>query len=550
MIDSAFRYMSNAYGKNHYEVDFPFRTMLKYFGFNEDLSSLGGFAGGDLYEIADYVDKVAKPRQVHWSINGERVDRVWLEPAERFALERLIREFEVNRRPIRNRDWFRYFASIYLIGDPGISCILTVTNQTAFAIQKYGSDETRKLLPSLIGEGGEIKLGATWFTELQGGSDLGANLVQADEERGGWVLNGDTKYFSSNAGLADFALVTARPKGAKSGAKGIALFLVPATNSAGKKNFSVRRLKDKSGTVSVPTGEVEFSNSEAHLLGDADKGIYYTMENLMVSRLSNAVGALGIARKAYLEAYYYAKNRSAFGKKLIEHPLATRDLIEMESYIEGTMLLTFKAIDLFQKYCMDTYPYSEGYHLARLLTHISKNLTADMASHVTKLAMELHGGVGFLTEFAVERWHREALITPIWEGPSNIQALDMLEVIVKKKAHLSMLNDIDELGKTVSKGRGLFEEGRKAIVSSFSSLAGMGERESQFHAKETLERVGHAYATLMLLHLGNAMDSERFIDVATIYNNRFVRGSGIDSNALETASRIINIDEVEMVVKK
>ncbi|MEM3638208.1 MAG: acyl-CoA dehydrogenase family protein [Conexivisphaerales archaeon] len=550
MIDSAFRYMSNAYGKNHYEVDFPFRTILKYFGFNEDLSSLGGFAGGDLYEIADYVDKVAKPRQVHWSINGERVDRVWLEPAERFALERLIREFEVNRRPIRNRDWFHYFASIYLIGDPGISCILTVTNQTAFAIQKYGSDETRKLLPSLIGEGGEIKLGATWFTELQGGSDLGANLVQADEERGGWVLNGDTKYFSSNAGLADFALVTARPKGAKSGAKGIALFLVPATNSAGKKNFSVRRLKDKSGTVSVPTGEVEFSNSEAHLLGDADKGIYYTMENLMVSRLSNAVGALGIARKAYLEAYYYAKNRSAFGKKLIEHPLATRDLIEMESYIEGTMLLTFKAIDLFQKYCMDTYPYSEGYHFARLLTHISKNLTADMASHVTKLAMELHGGVGFLTEFAVERWHREALITPIWEGPSNIQALDMLEVIVKKKAHLSMLNDIDELGKAVSKGRGLFEEGRKAIVSSFSSLAGMGERESQFHAKETLERVGHAYATLMLLHLGNAMDSERFIDVATIYNDRFVRGSGIDSNALETASRIINIDEVEMVVKK
>jgi len=511
---------------------------------------LGRFAGRELYEIADYVDKIARPRQVYWAVDGERVDRVWLDPGERYALEKLVKEFEVNKRPYSEADWFHYFSSIYLIGDPGISCILTVTNQTAFAIFKYGNEKVKKFLPGLIGQDKELKFGATWFTELQGGSDLGANRLEAKQKGDAWLLNGDTKYFASNAGLADFAIVTARPSNARSGAKGLALFLVPEINSSGKRNFTVRRLKDKSGTVSVPTGEVEFKDSEAFLLGDEEKGIYYTMENLMVSRLSNAVGALGIARKAYLEAYYYVNKRTAFGKKLIQHPLVLRDLIEMESYIEGTMALTFKAIKLFQETFMDRYPYSEKYHYARLLTHISKNLTADMASHVTKLSMELHGGLGFLSEFAVERWHREALITPIWEGTSNIQALDMLEVIAKKGANQSMLKDVEQLGNEIQKGKEVYKDMKSAIFSTFESLTKMSEEEAQFSAKDILERLGHAYSTIMLLHIGNILSSERFINIARIYSSRFFYRKEIASSVLRDASSIVNIDRIEALVKK
>jgi len=550
MIDSPFGYESSAYGLNHYSIDTPFRTVLNYFGYNADLSSLGRFAGRELYEIADYVDKIARPRQVYWAVDGERVDRVWLDPGERYALEKLVKEFEVNKRPYSEADWFHYFSSIYLIGDPGISCILTVTNQTAFAIFKYGNEKVKKFLPGLIGQDKELKFGATWFTELQGGSDLGANRLEAKQKGDAWLLNGDTKYFASNAGLADFAIVTARPSNARSGAKGLALFLVPEINSSGKRNFTVRRLKDKSGTVSVPTGEVEFKDSEAFLLGDEEKGIYYTMENLMVSRLSNAVGALGIARKAYLEAYYYVNKRTAFGKKLIQHPLVLRDLIEMESYIEGTMALTFKAIKLFQETFMDRYPYSEKYHYARLLTHISKNLTADMASHVTKLSMELHGGLGFLSEFAVERWHREALITPIWEGTSNIQALDMLEVIAKKGANQSMLKDVEQLGNEIQKGKEVYKDMKSAIFSTFESLTKMSEEEAQFSAKDILERLGHAYSTIMLLHIGNILSSERFINIARIYSSRFFYRKEIASSVLRDASSIVNIDRIEALVKK
>jgi len=91
-----------------------------------------------------------------------------------------------------------------------------------------------------------LLFGATWFTEIQGGSDLGANMVEANLNGENWLLNGTTKYFASNAGLADLALVSARPKGGKNGAKGLSLFAVPKENSKGKRNFMIRRLKRKS----------------------------------------------------------------------------------------------------------------------------------------------------------------------------------------------------------------------------------------------------------------------------------------------------------------
>ena len=383
-VDEFYGQLSNSYGRNHFEVDKPFQLILRHFaGRVPDLAPLGAFAGKQLYELADYVDKTARPRLVNWSINGERVDGVWLDPSERLALDRLFKEFAVNRPPYRGGTWFDHYAAIYLISDPGIACILTVTNQTAYALYKYGDYEQKGLVGGLIGEEGTVRYGATWFTELQGGSDLGANLVESHQEDGIWRVVGDTKYFASDAGLADYALVTARPRGAPAGAKGLGLFLVPRYDSRGRRNFDVRRLKDKSATASVPTGEVEFHGSEAKPVGDLRNGIYYTMENLMISRLANSFGALGIARKAFLEAYFYAQKRSAFGRLLVEHPLVQRDLLDMEVGVEGSLALALKTVDQFEKCWREAPPYTDAYHYARLLTHITKNITADMSAYTT-----------------------------------------------------------------------------------------------------------------------------------------------------------------------
>ncbi len=542
--DRVYEHLSSSYGKNHFAIDLPFQRLLGYFAPNPpDLSTLGAFAGTELYEAADYVDKVAPPRLLTWSVRGERVDEVWLDPGERRVLDRLTKEFGVNRGPYRGGNWFDHYAAIYLVSDPGIACILTLTNQTAYALVKYGSPAQQQLVPELLGETRVARYGATWFTEIQGGSDLGTNRVEAAEEGGSLRLTGDTKYFASNAGLADYALVSARPRGAPAGAKGLGLYLVRKLDSQGRRNFAVRRLKDKSATRSVPTGEVEFHGAEAEPVGAPEQGIYYIMEDLMVSRLANSFGALGVARKAYLEAYYFAAMRQTFGRPLRAHPLVQRDLMDMEIAIEGALALALRAVDQFERSWKERPPYSPAYHYARLLTHIAKNVTATVAAETTRTAMELLGGLGFLEEYPLERLHREALVLPIWEGPSNIQALDLLEVIAKKQAHRSLLEELARSDVASPEGKEVLRSARARIEAALTALASATEAEAQFGAKETLSTLGHGIAASLLVQIGDRLRIPRFTEVGQLYAIRFLEGRPYPFRSPAAAQRIFGIDE-------
>lgn len=359
-------------------------------------------------------------------LDGQRIDRVRLSPAQ----EALNRELAaINRAPYQGGSWHLHFALGYLLADPGLYCIQTITNATVYAIHKYAPQLARWKEELLAGRA----FGATWMTEVQGGSDLGANQVRAVPEGAVWRLWGD-KYFSSGAGLTDYAIVSARPEGAPAGPKGVALFLVPRLDSQGRLNYRVRRLKDKLATRAVPSGEVEFEGAEAHLVGRAEEGIYYILETLTLSRLANACGAMGLARKAQLEALFRVRSRRAFGKKLEEHPLIRRDLTDLAVRIAGGLALTFRAVAAWEAAWQETPPYSPRYHYARLLAHLAKARTAEHGTYCTQLGMELFGGVGFVEDFAIARLAREALITPIWEGPANVQALDTLEVLFRKGA--------------------------------------------------------------------------------------------------------------------
>lgn len=190
-----FKYLSNIYGVNHFDADAAFRDILRfYMGRVPDLRELGQYVGTVLYEAADYVDKIANPKLITWSIDGKRVDRAWLSLIERKVITDLIKKFGIIRIAYKGGDWLDHYASLYLISDPGIACIITVTNQTAYAIYKYGGDNVKRYFPGLIGED-EILFGATWFTEIQGGSDLGSNETKAWKEGDTWVLDGDKKIF-------------------------------------------------------------------------------------------------------------------------------------------------------------------------------------------------------------------------------------------------------------------------------------------------------------------------------------------------------------------
>jgi alkylation response protein AidB-like acyl-CoA dehydrogenase len=376
-------------------------------------------------------------------------------------------------------------------------------------------DQKKWLDPLLSGEA----WGATWMTETHGGSDLGANKTLAKCEEGAWKLYGDDKYFASNAGLADAAIVTARPDGAPPGPKGIALFLVPRLNDQGELNYRVRRFKEKSATRAVPSGEVEFDGAQAFLVGDAALGIYYTLENLTVSRLANAAGAMGLARKAHLESLYRAQARSAFGKPIVDHPLVRYDLTDLAVRTAAGSALLFHAIDHFDRAWHETPPYSDRYHYARFLSHLTKNRTAEHGAAATQLAMEIFGGLGFLDDFGIARLHRESLVTLIWEGTSNIQALDMLEAIRKKNAHEDFLDEVVPMLERA--GTPEADQSRLRLQATLRNMEPLTSGEVQWYSKYALTTLADVVQVALLYDLAQHA-GERYAKLAALYARHFV----------------------------
>jgi len=520
-------HQSYIFGKNHWllEPDLPHilkRYWLQADQHETDLTEFGQLAGGAAYELADHIDQYAVPVLVMHDLDGNRVDRARLCPAHTQMLKQLA---FINKPPYEGGSWLHHYALAYLLADPGLYCSLIVTNQTAYAIYKYAPEHRSWLNRLLSGEA----WGATWMTETQGGSDLGANTTSARQEGNVWLLNGDAKYFASNAGIADVALVTARPQGASAGPKGLALFLVPRQLKDGSLNYTVRRFKAKSATRAVPTGEVEFHDSQAELIGDAGQGIYYTLETLTVSRLANAIGSMGLARKAHLEALYRVQARQAFGKKLVEHPLVRWDLTDMAVRTAAGLCLVFHAIQLFDQAWQDKPPYTAAYHYARFFSHLAKNRTAEHAAEVTRLAMEIFGGVGFLDEYAVARLQREALVTPIWEGTSNIQALDMLEVMQKKGAHESFMDEFIPLLEKVGKPE--TQVAREVLERTLADLNQLKPDEAQWLSKAALAKIADVAQVALLYTLAES-GGERYARLAELYAARFIRGQAYPSWAL------------------
>jgi alkylation response protein AidB-like acyl-CoA dehydrogenase len=334
-------------------------------------------------------------------------------------------------------------------------------------------------LDNLLKKDDSVWQGATWMTEIKGGSDLGANVETTATPNGDhYFLNGE-KYFCSNA-HAEVAVVAARIEGAPKNIKGLALFLVPRTRDDGTLNYTLDRLKDKIATHSVPTGEVTLKESIGYLLGP-ETGIYQIMEVLNISRTANCMASVALAQRALFEAYQFAKDRVAFGKPIIEQPLLKAQFEQKFSMLNNAFALAWETVVLLDEVWLEKPPYSERYHLFRLMAHLGKYWTAENAVQTAKWAMEVNGGLGTLHEFPVERWLREAMILSIWEGTPHRQILDGIEVMEQKEAHLLLLShlapysdatEIDQWGQRISGHLGLSQDEKEAQAESlFSDLA-------------------------------------------------------------------------------
>jgi acyl-CoA dehydrogenase len=390
--------------------------------------------------ISDATDRAGTPWLRMFDRGGRRVDEILFAPEYWRSLRQGYKAGVVWRafddQSLSASALLDYITCFY---DPGLTCPYVISLATAVALDQHGSEALKaRFLPPLLRRDDTVWQGATWMTEIKGGSDLGANVETVARPAGDrWQLTGD-KYFASNAG-ADLAVVAARPEGAPQGVRGLALFLLPKQREDGELNYTIRRLKDKVATRSVPTGEVELRSSEAWLLGSEESGahlgVHLILEVLNLSRATNALGSVAIAQRALAEAADFAEQRIAFGRPVFDHPLMRKQFDERIETLQDGFALGWESILRLNEVWRQKPPYSDRYQLFRLVAHLAKYWTSDIAPRMARWAMEVHGALGVLAEFPVERWFREAMVLTIWEGTCHRQILDGLEVMERKGAH-------------------------------------------------------------------------------------------------------------------
>ena len=297
------------------------------------------------------------------------------------------------------------------------SVILIVTNELAsYPIYTFGNEEQKQrfLTPLMRGE----KLGAFGLTEAGAGSDVASMEATATRQDGGYALNGN-KLFISNGAEAEIIVVFATVDKSQ-GYRGVTAFVV----EKGTPGFSVGKHERKLGIRASSTTELVFENCfvpGANRLGDEGKGFRMALETIDASRIGIAAQAVGIAQGAFEKALAYAKERQQFGQPIADFQAIQWMLSDMATQIDAARLLLYRA----------------AYHKDNGLSYIkeasmAKVFAAEAATFVTTKALQIHGGYGYTKDYPLERYFRDAKITEIYEGTSEMQRMTIARQLLRE----------------------------------------------------------------------------------------------------------------------
>ncbi|MBS0518561.1 MAG: acyl-CoA dehydrogenase family protein [Proteobacteria bacterium] len=442
----------DAHGQNFYAIDRQFQDLLSLYlepGLRQAMTPhferLGELAGNRLDDLAQTADKhppVLQPRDRF----GRDEDWIDYHPSyremEKIAFEAFGMHAMSHRAGVLGmaepaHPLVKYgITYLFVQAEFGLMCPVSVSDTSNFVIKRYGSDALKKLLLDrlLSTDPATMLKGTQFMTEKAGGSDVGA--IETEAERVGigadgverWKLHGQ-KWFCSHAD-ADVAVLLARPRGAPPGTKGLGMFALPRRLEDGSRNsYRIVRLKDKLGTRSMASGEIIMDGATAYLVGEADRGFKQMMEQVNLSRLSHGVRAAAMMRRCLNEALAAARGRRAFGRSIAEYPLLRRQLMKI-------MLPTEQALSMYA-FSADAMGRADkgdrdAANLLRILTPVYKFRACRDNIPVASQALEVRGGIGYIEEWVTARLVRDAQIGTLWEGTSNINALDVVQRAVGK----------------------------------------------------------------------------------------------------------------------
>ncbi len=423
-------------------------------------------------------------------------------------------------------------------------------------IYKFGDDGQRdEFLPKF--SSGECT-GAMALTEPDAGSDLQAIMLHAyqDEEQN-WYLKGVKRFITNGCG--DILLVLARSEAGTRDGRGLSLFVC-----YGDETVKVRRIENKLGIHGSPTCELQFNDTPAQLVGKRKFGlIKYVMELMNGARLGVAAQALGISQAAYEEALSYAKAREQFGTQIYHIPVVTNMLIDMRVALESNRSLLCAAarwVDLRERLeeqiaqlKAEGQPveelnarFKEASRIAALLTPIAKYILAEGANQICYDALQIHGGTGYMKEFSIERLVRDARITNIYEGTSQLQIVaatggvinDVLGDHFDEKAQHEYSGALARLADFLKETHELFLEILKYVVDK------QDKHFQDVAAKELVEIYIFSYVGYLLLDEAEQDSRKAFIA------NRYIIGAlaqarkHIEKIKGEQFSDLLHADEI------
>jgi alkylation response protein AidB-like acyl-CoA dehydrogenase len=331
-------------------------------------------------------------------------------------------------------------------GEAGHACPVACTAGAVKLLQRLGTAEQReRYLPGLLSADYERRLHAAQFvTEVQGGSDVGANDCRAVPEAGrprSYRISGE-KWFCSVADAGLF-VVSARLPGAAAGTGGLGLFLVPRLVDGEVNGFALRRLKYKLGTRSMPTGEIEFEGALGELIGPPEAGFKNLVGIVLdTSRVHNALAACGLMRRCLSEGHTFSRSRRAFSRAIADYPAVQEILARMKLATMAAMASTFRVLAM-----SDRLDRGEGgAELAaarRIAVMVNKYWTARAATDAARDGIELLGGNGTIEDFSVlPRLYRDAIVIESWEGTHNTLCAQVLRDFAARSLHRPWLAEL------------------------------------------------------------------------------------------------------------
>ncbi|PSP49271.1 acyl-CoA dehydrogenase [Halobacteriales archaeon QH_7_69_31] len=507
--------------RNYWQLDRALqRTVRRRCGTDADrdqvLEEFGGLVGTTVTENADVVED-NPPELTTYDDRGGPLNEVTYHPFhvdnERHVYEHGVIANRFSAPPGFDEpfDDVEHFAQFYLMeyaSSVGLGCPAAMTGGAALVLEKFDDGTLEDYYDALTTRDyDDLATGAMFLTEKQGGSDVGANRVRAEPTDSDRIyeLYGE-KWFCSNVD-SEAALVLARRPDAPAGTDGLSLFLYPGVEEGDREAVLFRRLKDKLGTRSVPTGEVEFRGAEAFLVGEPESGFKYMSEMLNVERLYNAIASAAVVGRSLLEATEHAFDREAFGDLLADQPLMRRDLLELTVTHEAAMAVTFEAAAQFgarERALADGDRDEDAYRLMRLLVPVVKYRTARDAVDVASYAMEIRGGDGYVEDSVHPRLLRNAQVLPIWEGPSNVMALDVLRSMLSELSHEVLLDTLEDRLDDIdhprlADTRDTVAAELESLADAFDAIATMDRAGAQREAKELADYVFDVTAGVILL---------------------------------------------------